>query len=802
MIAEVIVDVPANQTDKPFDYLVPDEWSDLLEAGMRVIVPFGPRKLLGFVIGLKDASEFGKLRSILSIVDDAPVLGEELIALGDWLARTTLCYKIQAFQAILPSMMKASYKKTLRVSSDQSLEEWPELQTLFGKKKLWAWEDIQKVAPKTLSKVKKALKEGILVADQHVGDQRTYKTIKHYLLAKKANEVLASLTGRARKQHELLEWMLRQPVGASFSFSDLEQAVSATRNTVKTLVEKGALVEEEVDVFRDPYQKEIQTTEPLPLTREQQLAILPILKDLETDTARVHLCHGVTGSGKTEIYLQTIQEVLKKGEQAIVLVPEISLTPQMVDRFKGRFGSDVAVLHSGLSQGEKFDEWRKIQRDEVRVVVGARSAIFAPFSNLGVIIIDEEHETSYKQEETPRYHAKDVAVFRSRYHKCPVILGSATPSLESYARAQKGVYHLITLKERVNNRMLPPVRIVDMREELREGNRSIFSKPLLEALQDRLQKGEQSVLLLNRRGYSTFILCRDCGYVVKCPHCDISLTFHQKEQRVKCHYCDYSLPVPRVCPECQSEHIRFFGSGTQKVEEALTQLLPEARVIRMDVDTTRRKGSHEKLLGQFGSRQADILLGTQMIAKGLDFPYVTLVGVLAADTTLHIPDFRSAEKTFQLLTQVGGRAGRHELPGEVIIQSYDPEHYSIVRAQHHDYDQFYVQEMMFRKQHDYPPFFYLTLITVSHESYVKAQETTKKMAVYLKKHLTEEAVILGPVAPAVARIKDRYRSQCMIKYKREPGLMPALKGLLDHYQNAYLKDGLSITIDVNPYAIM
>ncbi|HSU79196.1 MAG TPA: primosomal protein N' [Candidatus Angelobacter sp.] len=802
MIAEVIVDVAANQTDRPFDYKVPEKWEAIIEIGVRVIVPFGPRKLVGFVVGFKDTSEFPRLRSITSIIDESPVLTPEFIKLGEWLSERTLCYKVMAYQVILPSVMKASYKKLLRVKEGETLNAWPDLIPLFNQRQEWEWETLQTAAAETLKSVKDALKSGGLIEQQVISDKRTFKVIKHVKPGKKIEDVRASLSKRAGKQLEILDYFITHPQNKAFTYAQLENMFHTTRQTIKSLIDKEALIEEEQEVLRDPYQKDIQPTHPLELTHEQQAAIAPILEDIEKNQSRVHLCYGVTGSGKTEIYLQSIQEVLKKGKQAIVLVPEISLTPQMVDRFKGRFGSAVAVLHSGLSQGEKFDEWRKIHRGEVDVVVGARSAIFAPFSRLGIIIIDEEHETSYKQEETPRYHAKDVAIFRGNYHQCPIILGSATPSLESFARAQKGVYNLLTLKGRVNQKGMPPVQIVDMRDELREGNRSIFSKILLSKLQERLERGEQSVLLLNRRGYSTFILCRDCGYVMKCPHCDISLTYHQREQRVKCHYCDFSLPVPKVCPDCQSEHIRFFGSGTQKVEETLTQLLPDARVIRMDVDTTRRKGAHEKLLSTFGSGEADILLGTQMIAKGLDFQKVTLVGVLAADAMLNIPDFRSSEKTFQLLTQVGGRAGRHDLPGEVIIQSYEPEHYAIQLAAGHDYGQFYLQEMLHRRHHHYPPFYYLTLITVSHESYVKAQETTQKMVNYLTQHLSKEAVILGPVAPPIARIKDRYRSQCMIKYKREPELGQALKQLMDHYQNAYAKEGLAITIDVNPYSMM
>ena len=567
-------------------------------------------------------------------------------------------------------------------------------------------------------------------------------------------------------------------------------------------MKKDLLKEQNQEVYRDPYQnRAFERTQPLPLTNDQQTVIKPILDTIENNLHEVFLLYGVTGSGKTEIYLQSIQEVIEKGQEAIVLVPEIALTPQMVNRFKGRFGNLVAVLHSGLSAGEKYDEWRKIQRNEVSVVVGARSAIFAPFENLGIIIIDEEHETSYKQEEMPRYHARDVAIKRAKNYNCPVVLGSATPSLESFARAKKGVYRLLTLPSRMNQRALPAVEIIDMREELRDGNRSMFSRKLFEMLKGRIERKEQTVLFLNKRGHSSFVMCRDCGYVMNCPNCDISLTYHRVNEQMKCHYCSFEAPVPKSCPECNSEYIRYFGTGTQKVEDELGKILPEARIIRMDVDTTGRKGSHERLLKDFQDGKADILLGTQMIAKGLDFPNITLVGVLSADTMLHLPDFRSSEKTFQLLTQVSGRAGRHELPGEVIIQTYTPEHYSIELAGTQDFDRFYQREMMARKTHSYPPFYYLSLITVSHEELITVISATEKITAFVRSRISNHAVVLGPSASPIPRINNRYRYQCLIKYKREPELFPTLKTILDQYQpNA--KSGLLVSIDVNPFILM
>ncbi|CEY29386.1 primosome assembly protein PriA [Streptococcus pneumoniae] len=582
----------------------------------------------------------------------------------------------------------------------------------------------------------------------------------------------------------------------------ITEELQITDAPIKALVKKGFISEKYVEVYRNPYDDDdFEQTKPFPLTEEQKQVITPILSSITNETYNPFLLYGVTGSGKTEVYLQSIAAVLKKGKEAIVLVPEIALTPQMVDRFKGRFGSQVAVLHSALSVGEKYDEWRKILRKEVKVVVGARSAVFAPFENLGIIIIDEEHESSYKQEDNPRYHARDVAVWRGQYHKCPIVLGSATPTLESFARAKKGVYELLTMEKRMNEQALPTVEIVDMREELRDGNRSMFSKALHEKIADRLEKKEQMVLFLNRRGHSTFVMCRDCGYVVQCPHCDISLTYHKMNHRLKCHYCSYEENMPTECPACQSTYIRFFGTGTQKVEEEITKLFPEARVIRMDVDTTSRKGMHEKLLKAFGEEKADILLGTQMIAKGLDFPKVTLVGVLTADTMLHLPDFRASEKTYQLLTQVSGRAGRHELPGEVVIQTYTPEHYSIELAKNQQYDVFFDQEMQMRRTRQYPPYYYVVLVTVSHPELLKAVQVTEKIASYLRTHCSQQTMVLGPVASAIPRIKDRYRYQCMIKYKREPNLKNVLKMVNEHYQ-AEMQKELQISIDFNPTMLM
>ncbi|KKK09492.1 MULTISPECIES: primosomal protein N' [Bacillus] len=802
MIAEVIVDVTTKAIDRPFDYRVPDRFKGLVKAGMRVVVPFGPRKIQGFVTKIKEETDVqsGNIKDIVDLFDLSPVLTDELLELSHWLTEKTLSYHITALQSMLPAAMKAKYEKEIQVLSAEELPQ--SLKELFGQQESILYADIP---PEQLKPIQKHVQKGHLEVRYHVSQKsgkKKVRTLQTAVSKEKLEEKQEQLKKNAVKQKALLAFLL-QSNETTFLAKDLQQQTGASSQTIKALIQEGLLTESYEEIYRDPYRdREFTPSTPLDLTTEQAEAAKPIHQAVSDDKHETFLLHGVTGSGKTEIYLQTIDHVLQKGKEAIVLVPEISLTPQMVQRFKERFGSNVAVLHSGLSTGEKYDEWRKIHRKEVKLVVGARSAVFAPFENLGMIIIDEEHESSYKQEEMPRYHAKDVAIERAGRHQCPVVLGSATPSLESYARAKKGVYTLLTLKRRVNQQQLPHVSLIDMREELRTGNRSMFSEELMLRLKEVLERKEQAVLFLNKRGYSSFVMCRDCGYVEQCPHCEISLTYHRFQKRLKCHYCGHEAPVPAECPECHSEHIRYFGTGTQRVEEELTKVLPEARVIRMDVDTTSRKGAHEKLLTSFGNKEADILLGTQMIAKGLDFPDVTLVGVLSADTSLHIPDFRSSEKTFQLLTQVSGRAGRHEKAGSVIIQSYTPSHYSIELTKQHDYEAFYEQEMLHRRHQSYPPFYFLAMVTVSHEEVTKAAHVTDKIVQFLKMNCAPNTRILGPAASPIAKIKDRYRYQCVIKYKRENELASLLRKIQDHYQKEMEQKQLMISIDMNPYMMM
>lgn len=801
-IAKVIVDVAAYPVDRPFDYLVPDEWGDLIERGSRVKVPFGPRNVLGFVVDIVGETDFelSKLRKVIEVLDIEPVITAEMLELSKWLKKQTICYEIDALQVMLPAALRAKYEKVVILKAPR--EQLPEaVQMLFNKNGVAKYKQFE--AASLLRQLKQLLKDDIVELYTEVKQKGAVKAVQKVLVeadVSKLQLILASVPKQAKKQIQLIEWMLDRP-GELFTKDTFLEEASVSEAVLKQVIERGAASFVKEEVYRDPFKKDVAQTEFLKLTEEQDVALTKITAAMDEGRSETFLLQGVTGSGKTEVYLQAIQKTLAEGKQAIMLVPEISLTPQMTERFRSRFGGQVAVLHSGLSIGEKYDEWRKIQEGKVSVVVGARSAIFAPFQNVGLIILDEEHESTYKQDDSPRYHARDVAIWRSQYYNCPVILGSATPSLESFARARKGVYTLLTLKNRALNQAMPNVEVVDMRAELESGNRSMFSMKLIAAIEDRLVKQEQIVLFLNRRGYSSFVLCRDCGTTVQCPNCDISLTYHRYQEKLKCHYCGYDELVPKTCPQCMSENIRYFGTGTQKVEEELYKLFPQARVIRMDVDTTSRKGAHEELLDQFGRGEAQILLGTQMIAKGLDFPNITLVGVLSADTSLHIPDYRSAERTYQLLTQVSGRAGRHEKEGQVFIQTYTPEHYAIQLSVDQLYEPFYEQEMYKRKQADYPPFYYLALVQVSHEDVMVACDYAQQVAQYLRSNLSFEVAIVGPTTASIPRLQNRYRYQCLIKYRIEPNLINVLLDLIKLYRAEWMKNGIALTIDLDPSMI-
>lgn len=796
-IAKVVVDVPVMQTNKPYDYAIPPTLIDRLQVGMRVEVPFGPRHIQGFIVAIVNEPDFeGELKEIIRPLDLEPVLTKELLQLGKDMADQVYAYRIHCYQTMLPPVMKAKYEKEFYLVASSEAEA---VADVFQGKDIISWERALEI--EALPQLLEWKKQNIVDIRYLVKSKTRVKKVTVYqkiLTLPEIEEEINKLTKQAKSQRALLEVMTEITSEALLTKEQFRDMFDIAKRTLQVGVEKGWLSAEDKEVYRDPMKnRHFAKTEAKVLNEGQQIAYQAVKEKIDLNEHAVFLLKGVTGSGKTEVYLQLIGDVLDQDKTALMLVPEIALTPQMVHQFKGRFGEEVAVMHSRLSTGEKYDEWRKIKRGEARVVVGARSSIFSPVENLGIVIIDEEHETTYKQEENPKYHARNVAIYRAEYNQCPVVLGSATPSLESRARAQKNVFHLLELTERANKQAMPEVNIIDMREEFQNNNRGNFSQILQDKIRDRIDKKEQTVLLLNKRGYSSFIMCRDCGYVHECPNCDISLTFHMDTKGMKCHYCGHEEPVPNKCPKCQGNQFRYYGTGTQKVESELQELFPDARIIRMDVDTTRKKGDHERLLAAFGRGDADILLGTQMIAKGLDFPNITLVGVINADTSLSLPDFRSSEKTFQLLTQVSGRAGRSDLIGEVIVQSFNPDHYAIRYAQNHNYDGFYRQEMALRHQSGYPPYYFTTQITVSDLDEKKAQTKIYEINAQLRSKLEGQTIILGPSRSSIARMNNRYYFQLLIKYKHKQNLHEVLKEILDASQKDNAK-GLYIAIDTEP----
>lgn len=721
--AEVIVDVPAHQTNQTYDYLIRE--GQRVEVGMRVHVPFGNRNVEGFVLGIKeDAREEDfkfALKSVHAVLDEEPVLTAELIELAKYMCEQTASFMINALQTILPAALKVGRKHEVKIKTQEMVVQ------VF---------------------------DGVVQS-------------------------------KAKKQFEAVEFLLGQRL--PYSATELRKQFSAP--IVQQLLHKGAIVTEEQEVLRSVYNSSVyEEFEVQPLTAAQQEAFDAI--SVGRENGQAVLLHGVTGSGKTEVYMQQIEAVAARGKQAIVLVPEIALTPQMVQRFVGRFGEAVAVLHSRLSNGERFDQWRLIERGEVKIVVGTRSAIFAPLTDIGLIVIDEEHDASYKQENMPAYDTREMALWRAQFHHCSVIFSSATPSLETYARAQVGRYLYVGIHERIAGLMMPEVKVIDMREELHAKNLSMFSRDLLAAIRDRLDKKEQVILLFNRRGYATFVKCRECGYVVECPNCDISLTYHKTSNKLHCHYCEHQEPLPQTCPNCTSPYIKLFGQGTQRLTEALQQEFPDARILRMDRDTTAHKGSHQEIFDTFSNQQADILVGTQMIAKGLDFPNVTLVGVLAADQTLNFPDFRASERAFQLLTQVSGRAGRKRV-GEAIIQTYMPDHYAIQFAAKHDYQGFYQEEMKIRKQHYYPPYCHVSSLKATAAS---AKEAYNLLFAIYQEFKDDAAIqVYKPVPALIARVNNQYTYQCLLKYKDKKH---TLARLYDLQQKYYKHNKVSLSISV------
>ena len=726
MYAEVLIEYSAKSIDKSFTYIIPHHLEGIIKVGMKVLVPFGPNTINGFVTKIiNEYQESYELKEIVDIVDKYFCLNDELMKLGEYLQSKTLCTKITAYQTMLPSSLKVKEQK-----SDYS---------------------------KYLT---------------YVELNKTIDEVKEYIES----------NPRRKKQIEVLNNLLVENKLLKSSLSS---------NVVDALLEEELIKLTKEQIYR--LNKDKCIIDRIKFSPDQQKAI----DTINLNSENTYLLHGVTGSGKTEVYIELIKRVVSLGKKAIMLVPEISLTAQIVNKFYDHFGNDVAIFHSGLSNGEKYDEYLKILRDEVHIVVGTRSAIFTPLTNLGLIIIDEEHSETYKQDSTPRYHSLDMATFRSKYNHIPIVLGSATPSLESMARALKGVYKYIEMPNRVGKAILPKIEIIDMANEMKKRN-MIFSSALKNKIQDRLLKKEQVILLLNRRGYSTVISCKACGYTYKCPHCDITLTYHKTSNNLRCHYCGYTVFKGDTCPECNEKSLADYGLGTEKLEQEIKSIFPESRVIRMDADTTSNKGAHEDIINRFKNHEYDILLGTQMISKGLNFPLVTLVGVINADATLNIPDFRSGERTFALLSQVSGRAGRNELPGEVILQTFNPDNFTLKCVQENDYKKFYNYEMSNRHKLDYPPYYYLTSIKIASKDYDIASKEIIKVKKHLEKKLSNDTIILGPTTASMFKINNIYRFQIILKYKKDPNIMKTLKELDELYM---LNNKANIEIDNNPLQV-
>ena len=721
IFADIIIDISSEKLDRSFQYRVPEELEKEIKVGMVVSIPFGNGNQLrkGYVTGLTREPKVdpARLKNICGISSAEETTESRLIALAAWMRENYGSTMIQALKTVLPIQEKMKAKEKRYLCLKISREE----------------------AEKLLEELEKT---------------------------------------RFKARTRLLRELLKEPrLDVSYASKEL----GATTSVVKKMTEQGIISIEYEELLRNSLDTEkLRLEEELPLTPEQETAVREILREWEKETPRPVLIEGVTGSGKTQVYMKLIETVLDQGQQAIILIPEIALTYQTVRRFYARFGEKVSVINSRQSQGERYDQFKRARRGEVQVMVGPRSALFTPFANLGLIVIDEEHESSYKSENSPRYHARETAVERARLEHARVVLGSATPSLEAYHKAMEGTYGLVKLQSRYQDRPMPQVSVVDLREELKAGNRSVLSRKLKEAMKDRLEKREQIILFLNRRGYAGFVSCRSCGQVMKCPHCDVSLSEHNNG-RLLCHYCGYETVKPQACPVCGSPYIGGFKAGTQQIEKVVKEAFPGVRTLRMDFDTTRTKGSYEKILSAFASHEADVLIGTQMIVKGHDFPDVTLVGIVAADLSLNAEDYRCSERTFQLLCQAVGRGGRGNKPGEAVIQTYHPDHYSIQAAAVQDYEAFYQEEMSYRTLLDYPPASHMMAVLGSCPEEELLVQAMHYLELYIHRVYKEKDLhVIGPAYASVGKVKDIYRQVIYLKHEKQETLV-RIKDQLEKY---------------------
>lgn len=738
MYAQIIIEIVNSQVDKVFNYKIPPHLQNL-ELGMRVKIPFGKgNKIIeGYVIGFCSNVDISdnKLKYIDSICNSYPIFTPETVELAKWMKTKYYCTLTECLKCIMPSGVNLKPTK---------------------------------------------IKYASLNKDMPLSIYEKYKSSKIF-----------------NRRLEIIDLLKSN---GTMSLTKIKELLKTSDSPIKALEKDNMIVITEEEIIKSHFElPNISQTENLMPTDEQKQAIDCIVKSLNNDKMESFLIHGVTGSGKTEIYLQLIEHVIKMDKQAIVLVPEISLTPQTLARFVSRFGKKVSITHSKMSASERFEEWNRARVGDSSIMIGPRSAIFTPFKNLGIIIIDEEHENTYKSEFTPKYSASEVAIKRCLITNSKLVLGSATPSIETYYNAVAGNIKLFTLKERTKNSKLPQIKIVDMRNELAKGNKSIFSLDLKEQILNNLQKREQTILFLNRRGHSTFVSCRKCGYVAKCNDCNIPYTYHQDTQKLTCHYCGKTEKSPSICPSCGSKYIKYFGLGTQKVEEETKKQFPSATVMRMDMDTVSRKNSHEKILKSFATGEIDILIGTQMIAKGHDFPNVTLVGVIAADLSLNLNDFRGNEITFQLLTQVSGRAGRAELEGKVFIQTYNPENYAIALAKTQDYEKFYNEEIVLRQMMDYPPFSNIFIFLITGENEKNVINAANKLMDILKFYNRNRNFRLMGIAPAnLSKLNKQYRWRIIIKYEDEEKLKSYALYCYNKFKQINPYADIKVHLNMNP----
>ncbi|WP_235814528.1 primosomal protein N' [Propionispora sp. 2/2-37] len=803
MVAHVCINLPVRNISKIFAYVIPGNLQ-FVNVGWRVIVPFGNRRLEGFIVSVgSEVPDNCELKPLLDVLDNQAWFNEYMLSAAKQISEHYLCSLAEAMRLFIPGKTGINNKKEYSVNTNVeqnsinlSAEEQRALlylQENGAVSQVKLRKELGSNASKLLAHL---IKKNLIVCTTKLKKTRQakYENILCLAVEPEIAEIYQQGLKHKPAQQRLLNIMIQSKKLTAKKLKTLRIAHS----TVHRLVESGMITLIRQQVLRDSYSPvKAKFALEVQLTSEQKQALEPLIASIQTGEYQSYLLHGVTGSGKTQVYLEAVAKVREIGRQAIVLVPEIALTSQIIARFKARFGDDVVVMHSKLSVGERYDAWEKIRTGTAGIVIGARSAVFSPVKRLGIIVIDEEHEFTYKQEETPHYHTKTVAMIRAGLEGAVLLMGSATPSIETYYQALAGKHTLLAMCSRVQQQALPEVRIVDMREEMMQGRRSVISLPLQHLLTETLFRKEQAIILLNRRGYSTFVLCRECGHIIRCTRCSVSMVYHNTNHTLQCHYCQGKMPVPDVCPKCSSRYIRFFGTGTQKMEEELSKLLPNARVARMDQDSTVGKMAHDRILHAFANGEYDILLGTQMVAKGHDIKNVTAVGIISADSALNLPDFRSAERTFALLTQAAGRAGRGSKKGRVIIQTYNPEHYAIMASQNHSYVDFYTEEIKARRILNYPPFTELLKITVFSADEIdarrQAEEIVRLLQPMLRKCPGDE--IIGPFSATIAKVNNIFRMNILIKSF-------ALKRIKKHISDLNLNRRANIIIDIDPLHVV